>query len=264
MLSFRFKYLFYTNEHIYLFNDELKTINFDNCDIVNSTDLICQISQKKLKSFLSDKREKFYLANSNTFKGDYIIPTVEDIIIESNHIIKQDCFIKITKLLNNDIEDDTFFYYETNVTNLPELTTDMFNIPFNYTNIDCMLKKTADKNSPLLLLCYARKRGKGFFGRIEYMNLTNINIEYNFIISQASNYDLFSVNNTGGIILTVYPDVLNFTKEECFKIRIVIDKELNGIRLNPDSLEDLICEFKDKYLDCLICKNHFGNKPNGY
>jgi hypothetical protein len=109
MLSFRFKYLFYTNEHIYLFNDELKTINFDNCDIVNSTDLICQISQKKLKSFLSDKREKFYLANSNTFKGDYIIPTVEDIIIESNHIIKQDCFIKITKLLNNDIEDDTFF-----------------------------------------------------------------------------------------------------------------------------------------------------------
>ena len=43
-----------------------------------------------------EKKREFYLANSNTFKGDYIIPTVEDIIIESNHIIKQDCFIKIT------------------------------------------------------------------------------------------------------------------------------------------------------------------------
>ena len=86
----------------------------------------------------------------------------------------------------------SFIYYETNITNIYELTTNIFSIPFNGSTITCMFKKYTHTDS-LFLICHALKSGNASLGEIKKINLSNINIEYNFIIKEGSNKKRFQL-----------------------------------------------------------------------
>ena len=66
-------------------------------------------------------------------------------------------YVKITKLLTNNIETDNFIAYETNVTNIPSVIGSIFYLNFTGREKDtldfgCFFKK--GEYNPLLLLCH--------------------------------------------------------------------------------------------------------------
>ena len=53
-----------------------------------------------------------------------------DIIINFDNIQKEDVFIKITKLLDNRVDNSSFIAYETNITNISDAFSDEFELDF--------------------------------------------------------------------------------------------------------------------------------------
>ena len=262
ILSFRFKYDLFSNEKLFLFDNKYKSAYFDKCSTYSyENEIICQISHKKLKSILSFSGEKFYLATSNMNKGQYIFEPVEDIIITSN-INKKDQYVRINKLINEISEFYSFIYYETNITNIPDLTSNIFDI--NYNN-SCMFKKRRAKNENLLLICYTNITENNFsLGQIDGKILNDINIENNFIIIPGYNNETNYMNGDGGMISSVYPEILNFTNVKSLYINIGFYGNLEGIKLNPNSSYDLKCEKYNNFFECLVPKSHFDNNKTGY
>ena len=127
-----------------------------------------------------------------------------------------------------------------------------------------MFKKRADKNEPLLFICKTNQNETISFGKRERKIINNINIENNFIINAGNNYEIISVKGNGGSIYSVYPLVLDFTEEESLQIKIGFYGNLDGIKLNPDSKNELDCEQINNYHDCSVPKGHFDNKETGY
>ena len=265
ILSFRFNYVSYSNENLFLFDNHFKSVNFDNClNNRNEKEIICQISNETLKNILSIPGEKLYLASTIRNYGKYIFESVEDIIIISS-INKKVQYVQITKLLNEIAELHSFIYYETNVTNIPNLTSNCFDIDFEDFSSFCMFKKKPSKKEDLLLLiCYANKTGNISFGRIETKELNNISIEYNFIITEGRNDENILVKENGGIIYEVYPETMDFTNDDSLTIKIGIYGNLKGIRLNPNSENELDCSQYSGYLECIVLKSHFKNNKMGY
>ena len=264
ILSFKFYFDHYSNENLFLYDNKFKYAFFDNCKIngKNTNELICEISSQKLKGILSTSGEKFYLADFNIYKGQYVFESVDDIIIESN-IIKKDFPLEIKKLKNNIVDMVSFIYYETNITNIYELTTNIFSISFNGSTITCMFKKYTHTES-LFLICHALKSGNTSLGEIKQINLSNINIEYNFIIKEGFNNENISINGVGGAISAVYPEILDFTNKDNLILKIGVLGNLKGIKLNPDSSNDLVCKSSTRYIECIVPKNHFDKKETGY
>ena len=263
ILTFKFKYDIYSGEELFLFDNKYKSVYFDYCSINSyENEIICQISENKIKSILSFSGENFYLASTNKYKGQYVFNNVGDIIISTDNIVKNNHYVKVTNLKNSNAELNSFIYYETNITKISNLTTKFFNI--NSDN-SCMFKKRSDKNEPLLLVCIANKTGEFSLGEMKEQTLEDINIENNFIITEGSNNGKVSVKETGGIISSVYPQILNFSNEDYLYIYIGFNGELNGIKLNPDSMDNLICtKYNNNLLECFVNKSHFDNNENKF
>ena len=264
ILSFKFKYDYYSNETLFLFDNKFKIANFDDCLInLNESEIICHISIEKLKSILSFTGEKFYLGNMIIDKVQNIFDSVEDIIITSNIVTKNN-YVDITKLLNGVAEFNSFIYYETNILYINELITNFFDINFQNFNTSCMFKKRADKNEHLLLICNTNQNETISLGKIKKKPINNINIENDFIINEGNNNEIISVGGNGGCIYSVYPEILDFTEEESLNIKIGFYGILEGIKLNPDSSKELDCLNQNNYLECSVPKSHFDNKKTGY
>ena len=198
-----------------------------------------------------------------TDKVQNIFDSVEDIIITSD-VEKKSNTVQITKLLSDVAEFNSFIYYETNILDINEFTSKFFDVNFQNFSSSCMFKKRADKNEPLLFICKTNQNETISFGKRERKIINNINIENNFIISAGNNYEIISVKGNGGSIYSVYPLVLDFTEEESLQIKIGFYGNLAGIKLNPDSKNELDCEQINNYLDCSVPKSHFDNKETGY
>ena len=264
ILSFKFKYDYYSNETLFLFDNKFKIANFDDCLInLNESEIICHISIEKLKSILSFTGEKFYLGNMIIDKVQNIFDSVEDIIITSNIVTKNN-HVHITKLLNGVAEFNSFIYYETNILYINELTTNFFDINFQNFNTSCMFKKRADKNEHLFLICNTHQNETISLGKIKKKPINNINIENDFIINEGNNNEIISVGGNGGCIYSVYPEILDFTEEESLNIKIGFYGILEGIKLNPDSSKELDCLNQNNYLECSVPKSHFDNKETGF
>jgi len=262
--SFKFKYDYYSNETLFLSDNKFKIVNFDDCLInSNEREIICHISNKKIKRILSFSGEKFYLGNMIIDKVQNIFDSVDDIIITST-IAKKNNYAQITKLLNEVAEFNSFIYYETNIIDINELTSNFFDINFQNFSSSCMFKKRADQNEYLLLICKTNQNETISLGKIERKILNNINIENTFIINEGNNNEIIQVNGNGGSIYSVYPEILDFTEEESLTIKIGFYGNLEGIKLNPDSLNELDCKRRNNYLECLVPKSHFENKETGY
>ena len=143
------------------------------------------------------------------------------------------------------------------ITDIPQITTDYFNlVPDRNAEILCMFKKREEEN--LLLLCKAQSSGS--LGKINKIEINDINIFYNFIIEETQIDDKYTVVVTKGTkISLVYPTKLDFTVKDKYMIYYQTEypERLTAIRLNKSSKTELICSNKNGLRECIVTKDHF-------
>ena len=264
ILYFKFKYDSYSKEKLFLFDNKFKSAYFEKCTTKPiKREIDCQISNEKLKSILSFSGENFFLANFNKIKGLYSLETTGDIIITYN-TTKKDQYVLITNIINKFAEKNSFIYYETNITNISELTSSFFDIKFNNTENSCMFKKRVVNYENLLLICYMNQTGKTDFNRIENKILNDINIENNFIVLEGNNDQIISDDQNGGNIITIYPEIMKFKNKNFISMKIGVEGNIKGIKLNKNSENELECIKYINYLDCKVPRSHFDNNETKY
>ena len=187
--------------------------------------------------------------------------SIFDITINSNNIQKNVITLEITKLLTPFVDMNAYIVYETNIIDIPQITTNYFNIFPNKNNVaNCIFKKSNEnKNNKLLLLCIAQNSGQYSLGKINEIALDDINILYNFKIVETHNNENFTVSDyKSAIIYSVNPQEIDFNKQDSFIISYEIDypERVTGIKLNNTSKE-LECENKNRIKECKVNQAHF-------
>ena len=190
---------------------------------------------------------------------------------------KENIKVNIKKLITNCTENYRFIAYETDIINLPIISTDIYSgfyLDFEnssgceYFKSKCRFVKY--NIGPLLILCKI-EAGKGEY-RLKMIEkeieVEFLNINYNFIIQPVNNIEIFYLSDAKfesfGIIN--YHKILNFKKKESYEILYYMKNpnEIKNIRLNDDSNVDLYCTNNNKIKTCIINKNHFNGKKNGF
>ena len=270
----KFKIYSYKNEPLIL-----STIgNFlplDNCEEKNE-ELKCYLGKNEILSIMENSVIWFkleYIANKE-YKTEFQF--VDYICIKkSSNSKKKNIKINIRKLLSNCTEKYKYIAYEINIINIPILSTDIFSgfyLDFengcDYFRSKCRFVKYVD--SPLLILC-KMEGGDGEYklkNIKEEIDIDYLNINYNFIIQPVNNTEIFYLskvkNESFGIMN--YQKILDFRKKDSFEIVYYMKNanEITNIRLNDDSNDDLFCTDNKNIKTCIISKNHFKGKENGY
>lgn len=275
----KFDILIYNQETIYLQN----YISYYSLNCQRKGDeLICPINKSILERNINTYNEmnndlvKMGIYFLNT-KGEFIkFPLISNIYINYN-IKKEEVYVKITKLLTNNIiinNENEYIVYETNVTNIPSVNSEHFSLEIEHkkeiTPLFCYLKK--EDNSPLLMLCHINFFYEDIYQikEIESNIILNNHIKYNFIILPLNNKENITAlkNNVFYKYPTIYqifPNFLNFTKEDLIIIDIYLEEPngINGITFNENA-EDLKCINLKKIKRCQVPKEHFKGKNDGY
>ena len=186
---------------------------------------------------------------------------------------KIDVFIGINKLKENINERDTTLAYETNVTDISNVITDLEAFELDFINENgqestesCSFRKY-DEN-PLFIVCFISENGTNWLKEITEEKIYNeINVKYNFRIQPVKNTEeIYYERESGSFIFYLYPEILNFTQTESLIIEYLIESpnSLNGITFNENS-QDLNCETIGKGIKrCIVPKSHFIGKTSGY
>ena len=265
----KFKFEEYNNDVLYLqrkvfkYDPYLSEFIFDNCTI-NGKDLTCIIEKEKIIEYLQYNGEIFELNFYFYLVGPYKLSNVLDIKINYNIDKKEDIFVGITKLLQNNLYSQNYIPYETNITSITNVNSNFFDYFTSVDNYYCKMKKTKDK--PLLFLCFLKMfEEKSSLGENNTeVILDNIHIKYNFRIQPVNNTEEFTMKDEGSRILLIHPTKLDFSKNDLIPIYFYMLRPENtkGIRLNPNS-EELECAHQDNLIKrCLVPKSHFNE--SGY
>ena len=250
----------------------LGSIYLDNCQF-NEKVMECKIPKLKLENIASPEK------NINSFKlygfsleNEIILPDLSPINIKhEKKIEKKDIYVEVIKLLSNDLECANSIGFETNINDFPimELSN---TFKLNFTNAlyggqyFCNFKK--NENSPLLLVC----RLSNFDGNyvilkeMDKLNISNIHIKYNFILSYNKNEIIrtFACGDGSDHISYIYPQILDFTKEDYSNFTTwTYQSPHHGIRLNKDA-EELVCSSIGYVESCIVPKSHFNGLKTGY
>ena len=249
----------------------LGSIFLDNCtEEQNGKEMICNIPRIKLENIAYPEKNlqilnlDCYYLEVNCYFESFIM------IKHEKNIVKEDIYVEAIKLLNNDLECHNSIAYETNVKNFPILDiSNGFNLEFanaTYNTYFCNFKK--NKNMPLLLICgLSNFNGNVALKEIKNLNLSNIHIKYNFILSYNKNETVRTLNCGGcdNHITYIYPQILNFTKEENINITMYSYQcSYYGLKLNRHSPE-LQCSRGSHYYNygCIVPKSHFNGLKSG-
>ena len=174
----------------------------------------------------------------------------------------------------------TYVAYETNIKNIPIITTEIFTLPFVEINQDywienyCFLKKRND-DLPLLLLCnlYIKKTENETFytlNEVKDLHLPYIHLDYIFIINIPNTREVITVkknneNYIRGFLNSIYPEQLNFTSQDSITFVVYSFFFSFKIFLNKDSSELKCIVDNNKYAaSCIVPKSHFHGKKSGY
>ena len=270
----KFKIEEYNNEELILLEykpeirDEFYFSEFilDNCTTEGKV-LTCTIEKEKIIEGLYYSGEIFSLNFYSLEKEQpYKLFDVLDIKINYNISQKEDIFVRVTKLLQTNLSSYNIIPYETNISSISNVQTDIF----LYTKVNnvfmCRFKKTTNK--PLLFLCFLMNHGTySSLGEINSeVILNDVHAKYNFRIQPVNNSEEYTIKNDGSFVFIKYPTKLDFTKNDLIPINLIMmhPENTGGIRLNPDSGE-LVCGNLDNSLKrCLVPKSHFDGKKNGY
>ena len=177
----------YNNESLYLYGEVDNFLILDKCQ-KNDNELNCEISKEKLEEILIKNNEQFKVGAINNNIGLVKFIGVLNITINYKIIKKEDIFIGITGPLTNEIESGVPFGFQTNITNLPNIYSEIFD--------KCYFKKFND--NPLLFLCKLNEEPEEPF---KFGNLTNelildnIHYKYNFRIQPFE--EIYEINIKG-------------------------------------------------------------------
>ena len=270
--------------NIYSYNNEpliLSTIGnllpLDNCEEKNN-ELICVLEKNKILSIMEDKEAWFkleYVAH-NEYQTEFKFANYINIKYISN-TKKKNIKVNIKRLVSNCTENYKYIAYETDITDIPIISTDIYSgfyLDFEnssgceYFRRKCHFVKYVI--GPLLILC-KMEGGNGEYKLKEIekeIDIEYLNVNYNFIIQPINNTETFFLsevkNESYGIIN--YQNILDFRKNESLEIVYYMKnaKEIKNIKLNSDSRNDLYCEDNNKIKSCKIHKSHFNGKESGY
>ena len=221
--QFLFKYELYEKEILYI-NQGISYVVLDNCSIKNK-EVVCKISKDKLEeNLILSEGAGFKLWSFHDYLGTIYFNSVIDITINYALTKKKDIFIQVTKLLNKVSESGASVAYETNITSIPNLKTNIFQLEFfdllneEYTNGSCLFKKNS--KDTMILLCNII--GSGYFYILETENniiLNDINYKYNFVLLPIEIFDIIRIAGYGTEIYLTYPSILNFVEKEEFNVK---------------------------------------------
>ena len=146
--------------------------------------------------------EEILIKNNEQFKVSAINDAISiinfdfilDITIKYEIEDKEDIYVGITNLLSNYSQEDTPIAFETNVTNIPNINSDIFNL--------CYFKKY--KNTNLLYLCNFNISTLSYKINDELI-INNSDYKYNFRIQTSNNTFHFIVNDYGKSINLAFP-----------------------------------------------------------
>ena len=158
-------------------------------------ELVCPISRKQLDALLTRNKSELYICYTSYIgRGDNfpLIPKI-DVIYET--IKKTDIYVGITKLIEGVSESDTMIAYETNVTTIDSVYTDIedsFDLDFSdntgTTQQSCVFRKYDD--NPLLIVCSFSNEGENWLKEItEEKTYNDSNVKYNFRIQPVKNLE---------------------------------------------------------------------------
>ena len=261
----------YNKDILYIKGNYLNTKILDNC-YTKEKELICQIKKEDLIGILPTNGGNlflyFYLPGRSVYGNDEQYKNVLNIAVNVKNLTKENIYVGINKILDNALQENNFAAFETNVTNISNLITDMGQCKLGEKDYSCYLKKDPDK--PLLILFYFFE---GNYTLRELLNheiiLDNINVKYNFRIQSSNNTEKFSINGNGQNIRFAYPKILNFKIIKEYKIYFSYSSRyLNidnfNLRLAPD-LEDINCQKDNLFkFSCIVNSDYFDNYANGY
>ena len=261
-----FKSKIYNKESLILYNEgnNMKNI-YLNC-IEETNQIKCTIKKDELVGILSKSGEKFCLSQVTKEEGIITFNNVLDIILNYENVDKKNININIIKLLTPKVDKNSLIAFETNIDDIPIITTDYFIVNLKKNDVTkCHFKKHSNqKDDKLLLLCNADTPGEYIFD-INETNLDNLNILYSFKKIETKTSEKITISeNEGTKIISVYPDSLNFTSQDELIIRYHIENpgKLKNIKLNNNSTSYLECKDKNNIKECTVPKSHFNE--SGY
>ena len=265
----KFNIEIYNNENLILFPPGGKwdqAFNLEKCEIKNKQ-LICKITKNKIFQFISERVLSVYLVSM--FKGYdsfYLFSGVAPIEVNSTVVPKKDIYVKITKLLKKSTEQGGIIPYESNITDILELSTQKFELYSSNLDVNCLFKKS-EKN-PLILICDIKyeMEGEKFLGEInETIKVNGIHNLYNFLILPVNNAEIFNISNEEGAYITYFnPQTLDFTSHSSIDLFFVGERTQNisGISLNKEK-GSLTCVDEYYFKRCNVPKSHFEGKKSG-
>ena len=136
----KFKIGKFNNEKIFLKGFGYNSIVLYNYKIENK-ELIFEINKEKLEEILQAEEEHFLISTYINFFETINITTISDIIIRKENIFKKLIQITITKLLTQTGSLNEFFAYETDITFMSNIISNMTLFQLQDTNISIIFKK---------------------------------------------------------------------------------------------------------------------------
>ena len=237
----------YNNEDLFLFGTINNFLKLDDCDI-NKRKMTCKIEKEKLEEILSLNGELFKVISINDEIGTIYSDFVGKIIVNYDLFNKEDIYVGISKILNNETELGIPIAFETNITSISNLNS------YRFDDIDgyCYFKKT--KIKPLLLLCvyqigYSSIK-KSLENEIIY---DNIHYKFNFRIQPYSINTNISVLENGSSIYSSDKEELNFISQNINNIKLIVE---NSFFINNLALlySDSKSSSNKKNINCLNLK----------
>jgi len=259
----------YHNENLFLCppgGNWDEAFDFEKCEIKDKQ-LICQIAKNKIIQFIYEEEVSVYLASMfKDYNSFFTFSGVNQITIKNNIATKKDIDVQINKLLKKNTEKGAVIAYETNVTDILEITTNKFLLSSSNLEVDCLFKKS--ENNPLILVCDIKNEmeGEKFLGEInETIELNAINNLYNFCILPVNNSEKFKISDeNGAYIVYAHPQTLDFTSYSSIDLFLVGERPKNiaEISLNLEK-GSLSCVDNDYFKMCNVPKSHFDGKKSG-
>ena len=265
----RFKIISYHQEPIMILS-KLTSTTFIDCFKQNE-ELVCKVTKNQIESILSSKEEKIYVSALDYHSNGRSFDLVPRIAVNYN-LPKTDIYLGITKLIENVAECYTLIAYETNVTDITNVLTDLnafqlefINSKYGKLSSKCSFRKY--NGFPLLILCNAEYEGTNVLNEItEEKIYNNINIKYNFRIQPVKNEEKIEGKQVGSSYIRYnYPYTLDFTKSDSLSVNYHIEpNDLTGLTFNENK-GDLTCQtILNDIKKCTVPKSHFDGKKTGY
>ena len=269
--SLMFKKGVYNNEKLMLYKADMGSQNIYLECKDETKEIQCTIKKNKILELLSYNGEIYSLAQLIDSYGVLSFNDILPITFKYENIAKKIVYLNITKLLTRRVDKNSFIIFETNITEIPILTTSYFDININTnTNandiIKCLFKKSGEQNDDkLLFMCNAEPNKEYSLQITEDININNANILYDFKIAKSNDvYTISVLNDEGTKIISVNPEILDFTSQKTLKLiyQASNPEKLVGVKLNKDASSALECIDKIGIKECTIPESHF--KEGGY